>query len=62
MSGIVEVEVGQVWASKRDNWRRVTITGVHDDYVNVRRNTSRRTQAISRATLARTYVLVAGAS
>lgn len=57
-----ELREGQTWRSKRDFWRRVTITGLTtvrgDPAVNVRRNTSRRTQAIREVTLRRDYYIV----
>ncbi len=66
----VWVEVGQVWYDKRHRVRTVTITDVFecevhdhrtdellgvDRYVSVRRNTSRRTQAIKVDTLYAKY-------
>lgn len=52
------VEVGQVWRSKRENWRTVTITKVYPGGgFDARRNSSRRTQAISPATLRKDYRL-----
>lgn len=59
MSAIRE---GQVWRHKSETWRQVTITGETTirgvEGVNVRRNTSRRTQAIRVETLLRSYRLV----
>ena len=51
------VAAGAVWRSKRrtEQHRTVTIVGVDDGRVFVRRNTSRRRQAISRKTLAKDY-------
>jgi hypothetical protein len=58
------IQAGTVWQSKRDSWRRVFITSVHEDekfypnsYVNVKRNTSRRRQAINWTTLLKDYYL-----
>lgn len=55
---------GAVWRHKRESWRRVTITGVHDGrdtmdaepYVDVLRNTSRRRQPMKVRTLISGYV------
>ena len=50
------VEIGQEWRAKRDRHRRVKITFVYETgALGVRRNTSRRTQSISRKTLLRDY-------
>lgn len=57
------IEVGQTWRAKRDRHRLVTITYVYSDGdLGVRRNTSRRTQAISPRTLRRDYRLDGSAS
>lgn len=52
---------GQTWRSRRDYWRKVEIVGLTtirgEPAVNVRRNTSRRTQAILVTTLLRSYAI-----
>lgn len=62
----VEVAVGQVWRHKREAYRRVEVLEVREENardggretaVYVRRNTSRRTQAIMERTLRRNYYL-----
>lgn len=66
---MVYVVAGQVWRDKRESWRTVEITDVFDRpiydrrgeqvgvdrYVSVRRNTSRRKQAIKVDTLYAKY-------
>jgi hypothetical protein len=56
------LKVGQTWTHRRQSWRRVEITSLRDRAdgdvdAYVRRNTSRRTQAIKRSTLLRDYWL-----
>lgn len=48
---------GQVWRSKRDPWRRVTIVEINAGWVHVERNTSRRRQPVKVTTLLRDYEL-----
>jgi hypothetical protein len=61
----LELQVGQVWRHKRELWRRVEIFGLRSPEWGggafVKRNTSRRRQAISEETLRRDYELVRGA-
>lgn len=56
---MTEPEVGQVWRSKRNRRRTVTLTSRYEESgdFGVRRNTSRRTQSISAATLRKDYRL-----
>lgn len=53
------IVTGAIWRHKRDRGRTVLITGLFSDgserYVDVRRNTSRRRQAIRERTLLRDY-------
>lgn len=52
------IEVGQVWEGKRDPQRRVLISHIYTGGdASVRRNTSRRMQAISPDHLRKTYRL-----
>lgn len=50
-----EIAIGQTWERKGDTFAQIRVTDVDATYVYVARNTSRRRQAISRATLLRKY-------
>lgn len=55
------IAVGQIWQHKRESFRRVEITSIREPEWGggafVRRNTSRRRQAIGEASLRRDYFL-----
>jgi hypothetical protein len=50
-----EIAAGQAWRHRREAWREVYVYEVDATHVYVTRNTSRRRQAIARATLLRNY-------